>query len=124
MRYRFTKGDVNVSRNHEGWVLSIILNGEHIENTYMLNSKVDAIRRFQYDYGTYPDDYIPVGESKDKLAIMEVEHGIDTYVYVTDHVENGFKNITKNRVKYDAKGRPYFKRNEQRYYLCEFMKVV
>ena len=128
MRYRFTRDEIGYRRNHEGsHVLSIILNGKLVERAYMFYSKAEAFAKFQNDFGTYPSDHKPVGVltlcNWGGLSIMEIEHGFDDYVYVCDNYGDGYKNITKNRINYNAKGNPYFIRNGKRYYLSEFMKV-
>ena len=128
MRYRFTREEIGYRRNHEGsHVLSIVVDGHLIERAYMYYSKAEAYRRFQEQFGTYPNDYKPAGVltlcNFGGLAIMEIEHGIDDYVYVCDNYGDGYKNITKNLIRYNAKGNPYFIRNGNRYYLNEFMRV-
>lgn len=128
MRYRFTKDEIGIRRNHEGsWVLSMILDGQLVEMAYMFYSKKEAIDRFQYEFGRYPNDYKPAGvlplSNFGGIAVMEFEDGIDTYAYVTDNYGDGYKNITKNKVYYNAKGNPYFVRNGRRWYLNQFMRV-
>jgi hypothetical protein len=115
-------------RNHEGaLVLSAMIDGHYVDHAYMYYTKKEAIKMFQEKYGTYPNDYTPLGVlticNFGGLAIMEIEDGIDTYVYVTDNYGDGYKNLSKNKVYYDAKGNSYFVRNRVRYYLHDFMKV-
>ena len=103
MRYRFTKDEIGIRRNHEGsWVLSVFLDGQYIDHAYMFYSKKEAVDRFQYEFGTYPNDYKPVGvlplSNFGGIAVMEFEDGIDTYAYVTDNYGDGYKNITKNKI--------------------------
>ena len=127
MRYRFCKDDINVKSSTQGIVLSLILDGHLKEHMYIGYSVAEAKKKFQQDFGVYPDDYIPVGvhplNNHGGLAIMEIKHGIDDYVIVCDNYGDGYKNISKCRVFYNAKGRPYFTRHKQRYYLNEFMRV-
>ena len=128
MRYRFTKDEISISYNNEGTlILGIMLDGHYIEHAYMFYSKAEAIKKFQEELGTYPADYKPVGVlplcNYGGLAIMEIEHGIDDYVYVMDNYGE-YKNLTKNVIKYSRKGNPYFIRRGQRYYLSEFMRVA
>lgn len=128
MRYRFKKEDIQVTNNHDGSVtLSIILNGKYIHHMYIGYLVTEAKKKFQQDFGVYPDDYKPVGVLNlcnfGGLAIMEIDSDIDDYVIVCDNYGDGYKNISKCRVCYNAKGRPYFTRHKQRYYLNEFMRV-
>ena len=128
MKYRFKKDEISYCRNHNGsHILSIVLDGYRVERSYVLYTKAEAYDRFQKEFGTYPNDYKPVGVltlcNFGGLAIMEIEHGIDDYVIVCDNYENGYKNITRNKINYNAKGNPYFIRNGRRWYLSEFMRV-
>ncbi len=127
MRYRFTKYDITEVDNHDGsFTLSITIDGQYKHMNYMGYSRKVAYQRFQNDFGTYPDDYRPAGvlalSNFGGIAVMEIKHEIDDYVIVCDNYGDGYKNITKNRVRYDRKGNSYFIRNKQRYYLSEFMK--
>ena len=128
MRYRFTKDEIGYRRNNEGsHVLSIMLDGHLVEQAYMFYTKKEAYEKFQKEFGTYPDDYKPVGVltlcNWGGLAVMEFEYGIETYVYVTDNYGDGYKNITKNLIRYDARGNSYFIRKGKRLYLNDFMRV-
>ena len=126
MRYRFTKEDINCRRNVLGaWVLSIMLDGYRVEHTYLFYTKKQALRKFQQEFGVYPKDYKPVAtlgiNNFGGLAIMEIEHGIDDYVFVTDNYGDGYTNITKNKIRYNKKGKPYFIRDRQVWYLNDFI---
>lgn len=128
MRYRFTKNDIIVRQNHEGsWVLSIMLDGHLIERAYMFYSKDSALKKFQSEFGLYPNDYKPAGvlclNNFGGIAVMEIEYGIDDYVYVCDHYGDGYKNLTKNKIKYDINGNAYFIRKGQKWFLSDFMRV-
>lgn len=128
MRYRFTRDEIGYRQNHDGThILSIVIDGHLVERAYMFYSKADAMKKFQADFGTYPDSYMPVGVvtlcNWGGLAIMEFEQGIEDYVFVCDNYGNGYKNITKNVLHYNAKGEAYFIRNGKRWYLKEFMRV-
>ena len=127
MRYRFIKKDICCSRNDVGnLVLSVILDGHRVKRTYVFYPKREAIRKFQEEFGTYLNDYKPVGvmplTNFGGLAIMEIENGIDDYVWVTDNYGDGYKNITRNKIRYNTKGEPYFIRNGHTWYLNEFMR--
>ena len=61
MRYRFCKDDINVKSNTQGIVLSLILDGHLKEHMYIGYSVAEAKKKFQQDFGVYPDDYTPVG---------------------------------------------------------------
>lgn len=127
MRYRFLQSDISVRKSDFGsLVLSIMLNGELIQRTYIAYPKKEAIKMFQQEFGTYPKDFKPVGvltlNNFGGLAVMEIEHGIDDYVYVTDNYGDGYKNITRNKVRYNKKGKSYFIRNGHTFYLKEFMR--
>ena len=129
MRYRFTKDDITISRNNNGTlILSIMIDGHYVDHCYMFYSKAEAIRKFQEQFGTYPDDYKPAGvlpmNNFGGLAIMEIEHGIEDYLYVCDNYGDGYKNITKNKIRYNARGNAYFMRYGKRYYLDQFMRVA
>lgn len=127
MMYRFTKDEITVRRSNCYSLLSIVLNGQHIEKTYFCSER-EALRKFQQTYGTYPADFVPAGIygvcNHGGIAIMEILHGIDDYVIVCDNYGDGYKNITKNLIKFDRKNRPYFNRYRQKYYLSEFIKPV
>lgn len=128
MRYRFTKNEIGIRKNNEGsWVLSIMLDGHLVECAYMFYSKEAALRKFQGEFGTYPDSYTPLGvltlNNFGGLAIMEIDSDIDDYVIVCDNYGDGYKNISKCRIYYNAKGYGYFTRNKKRYYINEFMRV-
>lgn len=75
----------------------------------------------------YPNDYKSAGVlplcNHGGLAVMEFEHGVDTYVYIADHYGDDYKNITRNKIYHNAKGNPYFVRYGKRYYLNDFMRV-
>ena len=80
MRYRFTKNDITYRKDDCGnHVLSIVLDGHRKEMKYMFYSKAEAIKKFQQEFGTYPNDYKPVGTlclcNWGGLAIMEIENG-------------------------------------------------
>ena len=126
MRYRFSKDEITVRNNNGAWILSIMLDGQRIEQTYIFYSKEEAIRKFQQDFGTYPNDYTPVGvltlSNFGGLAIMKIEYGIEYYVHVTANYGDGYKNLTRNKIYYNHK-RAYFIRHGKRYYLDEFMKL-
>ena len=128
MRYRFNRDEINMRRNHDGTlVLSVILNGERIEHAYMGYSKGAAVRLFQQKFGSYPKDCKPVGTlclcNHGGIAVMEIMYDIDDYVMVCDNYGDGYKNITKNVIKYNAKGEQYFVRYGKRYYLKDFIKL-
>lgn len=115
-----------MTRNNEGTLtLSIRLDGKYIDKTYMFYSESEAIKKFQQEFGLYPDDYKPAGVlpmcNFGGLAIMEIK---DDYVYVCDNYGDGYKNITRNLIKYTKYGKPFFRRNHQIYYLSDFMKVA
>lgn len=127
MRYRFTRDEINISQNRYGTItLSVFIDGQYVDHSYVGYSMREAIDRFQYDYGRYPNNYKPVGTlclcNHGGIAIMEIENGIDDYVYVCDNYGNGYENITKNLIRYNAKGEPYFVRYRKRYYLKDFIK--
>jgi hypothetical protein len=126
-RYRFTKDEINVSQSkYGGYLLSVILNGERVERHYIGYSKVEAIKKFQRDCGTYPNNFIPAGvltlNNYGGIAIMEIEHGIEDYAVVCDNYGDGYNNLYKHLIKYDMKGDPYFVRNRKKYYINEFMR--
>lgn len=128
MRYRFTKNDISVSNNHNGsFSLSIMLDGQYTHRMYIGYSKSEALKRFQSEFGLYPDDYKPAGvlclNNFGGMAVMEIEYGIDDYVYVCDHYGNGYKNLTKNKIKYDTNGNAYFVRKGQKWFLSDFIRV-
>jgi hypothetical protein len=87
-------------------------------------SEREAIRNFQLEFGTYPDDFKPLATMHicnfGGLAIMEIR---DEVAYVCDNYGDGYKRLTKNKIFYSAKGHPYFTRNRNRYYLSEFMRT-
>lgn len=59
------------------------------------------------------------------LYIMVTDRGGDTVVYskgVCTSNDSGDKRATRSYVKYDHKGRPYFLRRRQKFYLSEFMR--
>lgn len=127
MRYRFTKDEISISRNMNGtWILSVFLDGQYIDRAFMGYSKAEAIKRFQQEFGTYPNNYKPAGTlclcNHGGIAIMEIIDGIDDYAMVCDNYGDGYKNITKNVIKYNAKGEPYFIRHRNRYYLKDFIR--
>lgn len=126
MRYRFTKDDVTVRRNDNGSLtLSIVLDGHLKHMNYMMYSEREALKKFQHEFGTYPDDYKPAGVlplcNFGGMAIMEIK---GDYVYVCDNYGDGYKNITKNLIQYTKYGKPFFRRNAQVWYLSDFMKVA
>lgn len=126
MRYRFSKNDISCSRNDCGnLVLSVMLDGRRVSKTYVFYPKREAIRKFQEEFGTYPKNYKPIGTlclcNHGGLAVMDIEYGIEDYVHVTDNYGDGYKNLTKNKIHYNAKGDGYFVRNGRRWYLKEFM---
>lgn len=126
MRYRFTRDEITVRNNGDGSLtLSIVLDGQYKHMQYMGYSKEEAIKKFQQEFGTYPDDYKPAGVlpmcNFGGLAIMEIK---DDYVYVCDNYGDGYKNLTKNLIQYTKYGKPFFRRNHQIYYLSDFMKVA
>ena len=128
MRYRFLQSDIVVRKSDFGsLVLSIMLNGERVQRTYIAYPKREAVKMFQQEFGTYPKDFKPVGvlalNNFGGLAIMEIEYGIDDYVYVTENYGDGYKNITRNKIRYNTNGEQYFIRNGQRWYFKEFMKT-
>ena len=128
MRYRFTKNDITYRRDDCGnHVLSIMLDGHRKEHKYIFYSKAEAMQKFQRDFGTYPNDYKPAGVltlcNFGGLAIMEIEYGIDDYVIVCDNYGDGYKNLTRNKLRYNTKGNAYFVRNGRRWYLDQFMRV-
>ena len=124
MRYRFSKDEISICGGYGDLTLSIILDGEYKSCSYLGYSTQEAIRKFQQDFGTYPKNYIPVGtlpiNNFGGIAVMEIENGIEDYVYVTDNFGNGYTNLTKNKIHYNKKGEPYFVRYGNRYYLHEF----
>lgn len=127
MRYRFTKEDITQTHNNNGTlILSILIDAHYVDHAYMGYTNKEALKMFQEKFGTYPNDYKPVGtlclNNFGGLAIMEIEHGIDDYVVVTDNYGNGYENITRNKIRYNAKGNPYFVRNNRRWYLNQFMR--
>lgn len=128
MRYRFTREEIGYRRNREGsHVLSIMLDGHMVERAYMYYSKPEAYKKFQTEFGTYPNDYKPAGIltlcNWGGLAIMEIENGFDDYVYVCDNYGDGYKNITKNKIHYTTNGDAYFIRGGRRWRLDQFMRV-
>ena len=128
MRYRFLQSDIVVRKSDFGsLILSVILNGERVHRTYISYPLKEAVKKFQREFGTYPKDFKPMGvmalNNFGGLAVMEIEHGIDDYVFITDHYGRGYENITKNKVRYNAKNEPYFIRNGHRWYLKDFMKT-
>lgn len=128
MRYRFIKNDITYRRDDCGnHVLSIMLDGQRKERKYIFYSKAEAIQRFQKEFGTYPNDYKPVGVltlcNFGGLAVMEIEYGIDDYAIVCDNYGDGYKNITRNKIRYNTNGEAYFVRNGHRWYLDQFMRV-
>lgn len=127
MTYRFTRDDITIRKGNSGYLLlSIVLDGQRIEKTYIDYSEREAVRKFQQEFGIYPKDFVPAGVyaicNHGGIAIMEILHGIDDYVIVCDNYGDGYKNITKNMIKYDRKNRPYFNRYRQKYYLSEFIR--
>ena len=130
MTYRFKKEDINCTYNDNGYlILSVIINNEYFKRMYIGYPKSKALQKFQEELGTFPSEYRkePIGVcgmcNHGGLAIFDVEHGIDDYVFVMDNYGDGYKNLTKNRICYNTKGNPYFTRNRQRYYLNYFMRV-
>lgn len=128
MKYRFVKKNVKVEEIQPNiLILSVFLNDKTIEEEYWFYTKAGAIREFQKEYGTYPKDYKPLAVypmcNLGGMAIMEIEDGCGTYVYVTDNYGDGYKNLTKNKVYYNRKGEAYFIRYGKRYYLDNFLKV-
>lgn len=128
MRYRFTKNDVTYRKDDCGnHVLSIVLDGHRKERKYMFYSKAEATKKFQQEFGTYPNDYKPAGIltlcNWGGLAIMEIENGFDDYVIVCDNYGDGYKNITKNKIHYTTNGDAYFIRGGRRWRLNQFMRV-
>lgn len=126
MRYRFLQSDITVRKSDFGsLVLSIMLNGERVQRTYIAYPKKEAIKMFQQEFGTYPKDFKPIGTlclcNHGGLAIMEVEYGFDDYVFVTDNYGDGYKNLSRCKIYYNAKGEPYFIRNGRRWYYKDFM---
>ena len=89
MRYRFSKDEISICGGYGDLTLSIILDGEYKSCSYLGYSTQEAIRKFQQDFGTYPKNYIPVGtlpiNNFGGIAVMEIENGIEDYVYVTDN---------------------------------------
>ena len=127
MRYRFTKEDICCSYNDVGnLVLSIMLDGQRVKQTYIFYPKKEAIKRFQQEFGTYPNDYKPIATlclcNFGGLAIMDIEYGIDDYVWVTENYGNGYKNITRNKIYYNRNNEEYFVRDGVRWYLKDFMR--
>lgn len=127
MRYRFSQSDIAVRRNDVGsLVLSVMLDGQRIERTYMFYSLKEAIKKFQQEFGTYPKNFKPVGvlalNNFGGLAVMEIEHGIDDYVYVAANYGDGYTRCTRNKIRYNKKGEAYFIRNGHTFYLKEFMR--
>lgn len=127
MRYRFSQSDIAVRRNDVGsLVLSVMLDGQRIERTYMFYSLKEAIKKFQQEFGTYPKDFKPVGvlalNNFGGLSVMEIEHGIDDYVYVATNYGDGYTRCTRNKIRYNKKGESYFIRNGHTFYLKEFMR--
>ena len=59
------------------------------------------------------------------LNILEVVHDVEDYVvfYVSNNDTGERSNKTKSRVRYTAKGVPYFMHYKQRIYLDECMRV-
>ncbi len=59
------------------------------------------------------------------LNILEVVHDVEDYVvfYVSNNETGERSNKTKSRVRYTAKGVPYFMHYKQRIYLDECMRV-
>ena len=59
------------------------------------------------------------------LNILEVVHDVEDYVvfYVSNNETGERPNKTKSRVRYTAKGVPYFMHYKQRIYLDECMRV-
>lgn len=128
MRYRFTKEQINVKQNgYNNFTLSVLVGNQLIEDGYLSYTKAGAIAQFQKEFGTYPKDYKPLAIypvcNFGGLAIMEIEDGCDTYVYVADNYGDGYKNLTKNKIYYNGQGKPYFIRYRKRYYLDDFLKV-
>lgn len=128
MRYRFTKNDVTYRKDDCGnHVLSIVLDGHRKERKYVFYSKAEATKKFQQEFGTYPNDYKPAGIltlcNWGGLAIMEIENGFDDYVIVCDNYGDGYKNITKNKIHYTTNGDAYFIRGGRRWRLDKFMRV-
>ena len=123
--YRFTKDEIHISRNHYGdLTLSIMFNGKYYHSTFNGYSKREAIKRFQQEFGTYPDSFKPLATMHTcnfgGLAIMEI---IDEVAYVCDNYGNGYERLTKNKICYNQHGHPYFTRNRQRYYLSDFLRT-
>ena len=130
MTYRFTKKDINCTHTDNGYLmLSIVLDNQYYQRSYMFYPKQIALRKFQEELGTFPSEYRnkPIATygvcNHGGLAIFDIEHGIDDYVYVMDNYGDGYKNLTKNRICYNTRGKAYFTRNRQRYYLNDFMRV-
>lgn len=128
MRYRFTKDEIGMRRNREGFlILSILIDGQYVYHSYLGYNTATAIKMFQEEFGTYPKNYQPAGVlplcNFGEMAIMELEDGINTYAYVCDNYGDGYKNLTKNKIYYNIKGNPYFVRYGKRYYLDQFMRV-
>ena len=59
------------------------------------------------------------------LNILEIVHDVEDYVvfYVSNNETGEHSNKTKSRVRYTAKGVPYFMHYKQRIYLDECMRV-
>lgn len=59
------------------------------------------------------------------LNILEIVHDVEDYVvfYVSNNETGERSNKTKSRVRYTAKGVPYFMHYKQRIYLDECMRV-
>ena len=45
------------------------------------------------------------------------------YVIVCDNYGDGYKNITRNKIRYNSNGDAYFVRNGHRWHLDQFMRV-
>ena len=126
MRYRFTKDEIMETSNYDGsFCLSIRLDGQYKDMVYMGYSRKVAYQLFQNEFGHYPNDYKPLMTmcmcNFGGIAVMEIEYGINDYAFVCDNYGDGYKNITKNLIRYNAKGEPYFVRYGKRYYFKNMM---
>lgn len=127
MRYRFTKNDISIRNNYDGsFSLSIMLDGQYVDRLYIGYSKDAALRKFQREFGLYPKDYKPAGvlclNNFGGTAVMEIEYGIDDYAYVCDHYDDGYTNLTKNKIYYNENGESYFIRKGRKWFLSDFMR--
>lgn len=126
MRYRFKREDIRIRKDEYGnYVLSLILDGQILERKYMFFTKAEAIKQFQQQYGVYTKDYKPLGvlglNNHDGIAIMKIIYDFDDYVIVCDNYDGEYKNITKNKIRYTKDGKQYFIRDNNRYYLGDFI---